>query len=81
MAGKSLSWTEIVRYGAVAVCTAVRPYHAARDDVRNMVGGDHFIEVFVDTPRSGVNARMILGYLVGQGVVKATETDEHLTAD
>ena len=41
---------EIVRHGGVAVCAAVSPYLATRNDVRNMVGSDRFVEVFVDTP-------------------------------
>ena len=41
---------EIVRHGGIAVCAAVSPYRATRNDVRNMVGSDQFIEVFVDTP-------------------------------
>ena len=41
---------EIVRHGGVAVCAAVSPYRTTRNDVRNMVGSDRFIEVFVDTP-------------------------------
>jgi sulfate adenylyltransferase len=41
---------EIVRHGGTAVCAAVSPYQATRNDVRNMVGKDHFVEVFVDTP-------------------------------
>ncbi len=41
---------EIVRHGGTAVCAAVSPYRATRNDVRNMVGKDHFVEVFVDTP-------------------------------
>lgn len=41
---------EIVRHGGVAVCAAVSPYRATRNDVRNMVGSDRFVEVFVDTP-------------------------------
>ncbi len=41
---------EIVRHGGVALCAAVSPYRATRDDVRNMVGDEGFIEVFVDTP-------------------------------
>lgn len=41
---------EIVRHGGTVVCAAVSPYRATRDDVRSMVGKDHFIEVFVDTP-------------------------------
>jgi sulfate adenylyltransferase len=41
---------EIVRHGGVALCAAVSPYRATRDEVRHMVSGDHFVEVFVDTP-------------------------------
>ena len=41
---------EIVRHGGVAICAAVSPYSAARNEVRAMVGAEHFIEVFVDTP-------------------------------
>lgn len=41
---------EIVRHGGIAICAAVSPYRAARNEVRNMVGTDDFIEVFVDTP-------------------------------
>ena len=40
---------EIVRHGGVVLCAAVSPYRATRNDVRNMVGKDRFIEVFVDT--------------------------------
>jgi sulfate adenylyltransferase len=42
--------SEIVRHHGAVVCAAVSPYRAARNDVRNMVGSDRFIEVFVDTP-------------------------------
>ncbi len=42
--------SEIVRHGGTAVCAAVSPYRATRNDVRNMVGQDHYVEVFVDTP-------------------------------
>src|SRR5262245_2501564 len=41
---------EIVRHGGVAICSAVSPYRATRNDVRNMVGAGHFVEIFVDTP-------------------------------
>jgi sulfate adenylyltransferase len=41
---------EIVRHGGVAICAAVSPYRATRDEVRRMVGADRFVEVFVDTP-------------------------------
>lgn len=42
--------SEIVRHGGVVLCAAVSPYRATRNDVRNMVGKDHFVEVYVDTP-------------------------------
>ena len=43
---------EIVSHGGVVICAAVSPYKATRNDVRNMVRSDSFIEVFVDTPLS-----------------------------
>lgn len=42
--------SEIVRHNGVAVCAAVSPYREVRNEVRNMVGDDKFILVFVDTP-------------------------------
>ncbi len=42
--------SEIVRHGGVVVCAAVSPYRATRDEVRDVIGGDQFVEVFVDTP-------------------------------
>lgn len=42
--------SEIVRHGGIVICAVVSPYRATRNDVRNMVGKDRFIEVFVDTP-------------------------------
>lgn len=41
---------EVVRHGGAAVCAAVSPYRATRDAVRQMVGADRFLEIFVDTP-------------------------------
>jgi sulfate adenylyltransferase len=41
---------EVVRHGGVVLCAAVSPYRATRNDVRNMVNAEHFVEVFVDTP-------------------------------
>ena len=41
---------ETVRHGGTVICAAVSPYRATRDEVRNMVGKDPFVEVFVDTP-------------------------------
>jgi len=42
--------SEIVRHGGTAVCAAISPYRATRNDVRNMVAADRFVQVFVDTP-------------------------------
>jgi sulfate adenylyltransferase len=42
--------SEIVRHGGVVICAAVSPYRSTRNEVRSMVGGDQYIEVFVDTP-------------------------------
>ncbi len=42
--------SELVRLGGVVICSVVSPYRAARDEVRNMVGADQFIEVYVNTP-------------------------------
>src|ERR1043165_2933684 len=53
--------SEIVRHGGVAICAAVSPYRATRNDVRNMVGADQFIEVFVDTPLEECERRDIKG--------------------
>ncbi len=42
--------SEIARAGGIAVCAAVSPYRGTRDSVRNMVGAENFVEVFVNTP-------------------------------
>jgi sulfate adenylyltransferase len=42
--------SEITRHGGCAICAAISPYRATRDEVRSMVGEDNFIEIFVDTP-------------------------------
>jgi len=42
--------SEIVRHGGVVLCAAVSPYRTTRNDVRSMVGSDHFVEIFVKTP-------------------------------
>jgi sulfate adenylyltransferase len=42
--------SEIVRHGGTAVCAAISPYRAIRDEVRAMVGPENFVEIFMDTP-------------------------------
>jgi sulfate adenylyltransferase len=42
--------SEVVRHGGIAICAAISPYRATRNEVRSMIGAERFIEVFVDTP-------------------------------
>jgi sulfate adenylyltransferase len=61
--------SEILRHGGVVVCAAVSPYRAARNEVRALMPGDNFVEVFVDTPldvceqrdRKGLYAKAKIG--------------------
>ncbi|MCP9496438.1 MAG: bifunctional sulfate adenylyltransferase/adenylylsulfate kinase [Pyrinomonadaceae bacterium MAG19_C2-C3] len=53
--------SEIVRHGGMAITAAVSPYRSTRNDVRNLVGSDHFIEVFVDTPLGVCEERDVKG--------------------
>ena len=53
--------SEIVRHGGIAICAAVSPYRATREDVRAMVGKDRFVEIFVDTPLEICEARDVKG--------------------
>jgi sulfate adenylyltransferase len=53
--------SELVRLGGVVICSVVSPYRATRNDVRNMVGKDHFVEVFVDTPLEVCEVRDVKG--------------------
>ncbi|MEP6902432.1 MAG: adenylyl-sulfate kinase, partial [Actinomycetota bacterium] len=42
--------SEIVRHGGTVICAAVSPYRATRNEVRDLVGSENFVEIFVDTP-------------------------------
>ena len=52
---------EIVRHGGLAICAAVSPYRAARNEVRRMFEPNRFVEVFVDTPISVCEQRDVKG--------------------
>jgi sulfate adenylyltransferase len=52
---------EVVRHGGAAVCAAVSPYRATRDAVRDLMGADRFLEIFVDTPLDVCEARDVKG--------------------
>ncbi len=65
--------SEIVRHHGATICAAVSPYRRTRNQVREMVGADRFIEVFVDTPievceqrdEKGMYARARQGKITG----------------
>jgi sulfate adenylyltransferase len=52
---------EIVKHQGTVICAAVSPYRATRNDVRNMIGADRFIEVFVNTPLEECERRDVKG--------------------
>ncbi len=41
---------ELVRHNGTVICAAISPYRSTRNEARKMVGEEHFVEVFVDTP-------------------------------
>jgi sulfate adenylyltransferase len=49
--------SEIVRHNGVAICATVSPYRTTRNECRLLMGSDHFIEVFVNTPLEICEAR------------------------
>ncbi|HET9530870.1 MAG TPA: bifunctional sulfate adenylyltransferase/adenylylsulfate kinase [Blastocatellia bacterium] len=53
--------SEIVRHGGIAICAAVSPYRATRNDVRNLTAQGQFIEVFVNTPLEVCEERDVKG--------------------
>ena len=65
--------SEIARHGGIAVCAAVSPYRSTRNEVRNAIGSDNYIEVFVHTPlevceqrdTKGLYARARRGEIIG----------------
>ncbi len=78
--------SEIVRHGGIVICAAVSPYRATRNDVRNLVGKDNYVEVFVDTPlevcelrdTKGLYARARRGEISGfTGIDDPYEAPQH----
>jgi sulfate adenylyltransferase len=53
--------SEIVRHGGVAIVAAVSPYEEARNEVRQMIGHDHFVLVHVATPIEVCEQRDVKG--------------------
>ncbi|MGB8212838.1 MAG: adenylyl-sulfate kinase [Anaerolineales bacterium] len=52
---------EIIRHGGAVITAAISPYRTTREEVRRMVGREHFIEVFVDTPLEVCEQRDVKG--------------------
>ena len=78
--------SEITRHGGIAVAAAVSPYRTTRNEVRNNIGSDNYIEVFVDTPlevceqrdTKGLYARARRGEIVGfTGIDDPYESPQH----
>ncbi len=52
---------EIVRHGGLVVCAAVSPYRSTRQEARNMVGPEQFVEIYVATPLEICEERDVKG--------------------
>jgi len=63
---------EIVRHGGVVIAAAISPYRATRNEIRNLIGADRFVEVFVDTPLEVCQQRDVKGIYdkARRGVIK-----------
>lgn len=63
---------EIVKHGGLVICAAISPYRATRDDIRNLIGDEQFIEIFVETPLEVCEARDVKGMygLAKKGIIK-----------
>jgi sulfate adenylyltransferase len=49
--------SEVVRHGGIAICVTVSARRETREAVRQMVGPDNFVEVYVDVPQEVALAR------------------------
>ena len=63
---------EIVKHGGIAICAAISPYRAARDDIRNLIGDEQFIEIYVETPLEVCERRDVKGMYsqARKGIIK-----------
>jgi sulfate adenylyltransferase len=52
---------EIVRHGGAVITAAISPYRVTREQVRKMVGTNHFVEVYVNTPIGVCEQRDVKG--------------------
>jgi sulfate adenylyltransferase len=56
--------SEVVSHGGIAITATISPYRSTRNDIRNMIGEGHFIEVFMDTPLEICEQRDIKGLYI-----------------
>jgi sulfate adenylyltransferase len=71
--------SELVRIGGAVICAVVSPYRAVRNDVRQLIGDDQFVEVYVNTPLVICEARDVKGMYARArrgGVVGFTGIDD-----
>src|SRR6478672_2402005 len=52
---------EIVKHGGIVICAAISPYRATRDDIRNSIGDEQFVEIYVQTPLEVCEQRDVKG--------------------
>lgn len=52
---------KLTRYGVINIAAAISPYRDIRDECRQMVGADQFVEVFVDVPLETAMQRDVKG--------------------
>jgi sulfate adenylyltransferase len=52
---------EVARHGGIVIAAAVSPYRTTRDEVKNYIGAERFIEVFVDAPLEVCEQRDVKG--------------------
>jgi sulfate adenylyltransferase len=52
---------EIARHNGTVICAAISPYRSTRNEARKMVGGERFIEIYVDTPLEVCEERDVKG--------------------
>jgi sulfate adenylyltransferase len=52
---------EAVRHGGIVIAALLSPYRTARNEVRDRIGAERFIEVFVDTPLEVCEQRDVKG--------------------
>jgi sulfate adenylyltransferase len=53
--------SEIVRHGGIVIVAAVSPYEQARNQVREMIGTNHFVLIHVATPLAVCEQRDVKG--------------------